>query len=372
MSCCTFLGKYVLNICVKFLLGKGNRKDAPKNEDVVKDKEKKPSLESSFGKKLQGNSNQSHHNSKGQTNAPEAGSSHSKMTDSLDHPGSPECTSAPAYPRSQSVETSDKRSGSNQRKVVHPQGPSTAGQVLPKSDEHNEKGHEYTSSSLNSEHCPGVPAAKVEPVRPISNKMDSLKTDGSLSPRIQEQPVVTVSKGAASTAATSTCTPTAHFPKLVNSSSSQASTAAPPAFVSALTGEPENPVNGENASGDVQPANGPPLPSNQGSHPDANSAAVAAADGESNNCVNTDSTAAQLAAASSPSNADGDSQNSIDHEDAASERSENRNSEQQQSLTAFPTQVEPEPTADQEPTVMAGEEAPQQEEAINYENFLGE
>ena len=293
------------------------------------------------------------------------------MAHSLDHPGSPECTPASPCPRSQSLETTDKRGRSNPKETVHPRGPSTAGQVLPKSDEHIEKGHEYTSRSLNSEHCPGVLAAKVEPVRPISNKMDSLKTDGSLSPRIQEQPVVTVSKDAASTAATSTCTPTAHFPKVVNSSSSQASTAAPPAFVSAFTGEPENPVNGENASGDVQPADGPPLPSNQGSHPDANSA-VAAADGESNNFANTDTTAAQLAAASSPSNADGDSQNSIDREDAASERSENRNSEQQQSFTAFPTQVEPEPTADQEPTVMAGEETPQQEEAINYENFLGE
>ena len=104
----------------------------------------------------------------------------------------------------------------------------------------------------------------------------------------------------------------------------------------------------------------------------ANSAtAAAAADGEANNCVNTDSTAAQLAA-SSPSTADGDTQNSIDPEDAAPERNENRNSEQQQSLTVFPTQVEPEPTADQEPTVMAGEETPQQEETINYENFLGE
>ena len=337
---------------------------------MVKDKEKKPSLESSFGKKLQGNSNQTHHNSKGKTNGPEAGSSHSKMADSFDHPGSPECTSAPAYPRSQSVETSDKRSGSNQRKIMESQGPSTAGQVLPKSDEHNEKGHEHTSSSLNSEHCPGVPAAKVDPVRPISNKMDASKTDGSSSPRIQEQPVVTVSKDAAATATTSTCTPTAHFPKLVNSSSSQASTAAPPAVVSALIGEPENAVNGENASGDVQPADGPPLTTNQGSPPDANSAA--AADGETNNGVNSDTTAAQLAASSPSTAADGDSQNSIDREDAASERSENRNSEQQQSLTAFPTQVEPEPTADQEPTVTAGEETPQQEETINYENFLGE
>ena len=337
---------------------------------MVKDKEKKPSLESSFGKKLQGNSNQSHHNSKGQTNAPEAGSSHSKMADSFDHPGSPECTSAPAYPRSHSVETSDKRSGSNQRKIMESQGPSTAGQVLPKSDEHNEKGHEHTSSSLNSEHCPGVPAAKVDPVRPISNKMDASKTDGSSSPRIQEQPVVTVSKDAAATATTSTCTPTAHFPKLVNSSSSQASTAAPPAVVSALIGEPENPLNGENASGDVQPADGPPLTTNQGSPPDANSAA--AADGETNNGVNSDTTAAQLAASSPSTAADGDSQNSIDREDAASERSENRNSEQQQSLTTFPTQVEPELTADQEPTVTAGEETPQQEETINYENFRGE
>ena len=338
---------------------------------MVKDKEKKPSLESSFGKKLQGNSNQSHHNSKGQTNAPEAGSSHSKMADSFDHPGSPECTSAPAYPRSQSVETSDKRSGSNQRKIMESQGPSTAGQVLPKSDEHNEKGHEHTSSSLNSEHCPGVPAAKVNPVRPISNKMDASKTDGSSSPRIQEQPVVTVSKDAAATATTSTCTPTAQFPKLVNSSSSQASTAAAaPAVVSALTGEPENPVNGENASGDVQPADGPPLTTNQGSPPGANSAA--AADGETNNSVNSDTTAAQLAASSPSTAADGDSQNSIDREDAASERSENRNSEQQQSLTTFPTQVEPELTADQEPTVTAGEETPQQEETINYENFRGE
>ena len=337
---------------------------------MVKDKEKKPSLESSFGKKLQGNSNQSHHNSKGQTNAPEAGSSHSKMADSFDHPGSPECTSAPAYPRSQSVETSDKRSGSNQRKIMESQGPSTAGQVLPKSDEHNEKGHEHTSSSLNSEHCPGVPAAKVDPVRPISNKMDASKTDGSSSPRIQEQPVVTVSKDAAATATTSTCTPTAHFPKLVNSSSSQASTAAPPAVMSAPANEPENAVNGENASGDVQPADGPPLTTNQGSPPDANSAA--AADGETNNGVNSDTTAAQLAASSPSTATDGDSQNSIDREDAASERSENRNSEQQQSLTAFPTQVEPEPTADQEPTVTAGEETPQQEETINFENFLGE
>ena len=146
-------------------------------------------------------------------------------------------------------------------------------------------------------------------------------------------------------------------------------------YVSALSGEPENPVNGENASGDVQPADGPPLTTNQGSPPDANSAAAAAAaaaDGETNNCVNTDTTAAQLAASSSPSTAaDGDSQNSVDCEDAASERSENRNSEQQQSLTAFPTQVELEPTADQEPTVTAGEETRQQEETINYENFLG-
>ena len=344
---------------------------------MVKDKEKKPSLESSFGKKLQGNSNQSHHNSKGQvTKAPETVSSYSKMADSLDHPGSPECTSAPAYPRSQSVETSGKRSGSNQRKIMQSQDPSTAGQVLPKSDEHNEKGHEHTSSSLNSEHCPGVPAAKVDPVRPISNKMDASKTDGSSSPRIQEQPVVTVSKDAAATATTSTCTPTAQFPKLVNSSSSQASTAAPPAVVSALIGEPENPLNGENASGDVQPADRPPLTTNQGSPPDANpaaaAAAAAAADGETNNCVNTDSTAAQLAASSPSTAADGDTQNSVDHEDAAPERNENRNSEQQQSLTTFPTQVEPEPTADQEPTVTAGEETPQQEETINYENFLGE
>ena len=338
---------------------------------MVKDKEKKPSLESSSGKKLQGNSNQSHHNSKGQvTKAPETASSYSKMADSLDHPGSPECTSAPPCPRSQSTETSDKISGSNQRKIVQSQGPSTAGQVLPKSDEHNEKGHEHTSSSLNSEHCPGVLAAKVDPVRPISNKMDASKTDGSSSPRIQEQPVVTVSKDAAATATTRTCTPTAHFPKLVNSSTSQASTAAPPAVMSALIGEPENPVNGENASGDVQPAGGPLLPTNQGSPPDANSAA--AADGETNNGVNSDTTAAQLAASSPSTAADGDSQNSIDREDAASERSENRNSEQQQSLTAFPTQVEPEPTADQEPTVTAGEETPQQEETINYENFLGE
>ena len=337
----------------------------------MKDKEKKPSLESSSVKKLQGNLNQSHHNSKGQvTKAPEAGSSYSKMADSLEHPGSPECTSAPPCSESQSMESGDKRSGSNQRKIVQPQGPSTAGQVLPKSDEHNEKGHEHTSSSLNSEHCPGVPAAKVDPVRPISSKMDASKTDGSSSPRIQEQPVVTVSKDAASTATTSTCTPTAHFPKLVNSSSSQASTAAPPAVLSALTGEPENPVNGENASGDVQPADGPPLTTNQGSAPGANSAA--AADGETNNGVNSDTTAAQLAASSPSTAADGDSQNSIDREDAASERSENRNSEQQQSLTAFPTQVEPEPTADQEPTVTAGEETPQQEETINYENFLGE
>ena len=338
---------------------------------MVTDKEKKPSLESSSGKKLQGNSNQSHHNSKGQvTKAPETASSYSKMADSLDHPGSPECTSAPPCPRSQSTETSDKISGSNQRKIVQSQGPSTAGQVLPKSDEHNEKGHEHTSSSLNSEHCPGVLAAKVDPVRPISNKMDASKTDGSSSPRIQEQPVVTVSKDAAATATTRTCTPTAHFPKLVNSSTSQASTAAPPAVMSALIGEPENPVNGENASGDVQPADGPPLTTNQGSPPDANSAA--AADGETNNGVNSDTTAAQLAASSPSTATDGDSQNSIDREDAASERSENRNSEQQQSLTAFPTQVEPEPTADQEPTVTAGEETPQQEETINYENFLGE
>ena len=340
---------------------------------MVKDKEKKPSLESSSGKKLQGNSNQSHHNSKGQvTKAPETASSYSKMADSLDHPGSPECTSAPPCPRSQSTETSDKISGSNQRKIVQSQGPSTAGQVLPKSDEHNEKGHEHTgtSSSLNSEHCPGVLAAKVDPVRPISNKMDASKTDGSSSPRIQEQPVVTVSKDAAATATTSTCTPTAHFPKLVNSSSSQASTAASPAVVSALIGEPENPVNGENASGDVQPADRPPLTTNQGSPPGATSAAVA--DRETNNGINSDSTAAQLAASSPSTAADGDSQNSIDHEDAAPERNENRNSEQQQSLTAFPTQVEPEPTADQEPTVTAGEETPQQEETINYENFLGE
>ena len=338
---------------------------------MVKDKEKKPSLESSSGKKLQGNSNQSHHNSKGQvTKAPETASSYSKMADSLDHPGSPECTSAPPCPRSQSTETSDKISGSNQRKIVQSQDPSTAGQVLPKSDEHNEKGHEHTSSSLNSEHCPGVLAAKVDPVRPISNKMDASKTDGSSSPRIQEQPVVTVSKDAAATATTSTCTPTAHFPKLVNSSSSQASTAAPPAVMSALIGEPENAVNGENASGDVQPAGGPLLPTNQGSPPDANSAA--AADGETNNCVNSDTTAAQLPASSPSTATDGDSQNSIDREDAASERSENRNSEQQQSLTTFPTQVEPELTADQEPTVTAGEETPQQEETINYENFRGE
>ena len=293
------------------------------------------------------------------------------MVHSLDHPGSPECTPASPCPRGQSLEATDKRSGSNQRTVVQPQGPSTAGQVLPRSDEQNKKGHEYTSSSLNSEHCPGVPAAKVNPVRPISNKMDASKTDGSSSPRIQEQPVVTVSKDAAATATTSTCTPTAQFPKLVNSSSSQASTAAAaPAVVSALTGEPENPVNGENASGDVQPADGPPLTTNQGSPPGANSAA--AADGETNNSVNSDTTAAQLAASSPSTAADGDSQNSVEHEDAASERSEKRNSEQQQSLTAFPTQVEPESTADQEPTVMAGEETPQQEEAINYENFLGE
>lgn len=342
----------------------------------MKDKEKKPSVESSPGKKIQGNSNQSHHNSTGQvTKAPEAASSYSKMADSLDHPGSPECTSAPPCPRSQSVETSDKIRGSNQRKIVQSQGPSTAGQVLPKSDEHNEKGHEYTSSSLiNNEHCPGVPGAKVDPVRPISNKMDASKTDGSSSPRIQEQPVVTVSKDVAVTAATSTCTPTAHFPKLVNSSTSQASTAAPPAVLSALIGEPENPVNGENASGDVQPADGPPLTTNQGSPPEANSAAAAADDddGETNNCVNIDSIAAQLAASSPSTAADDDTQNSIDHEDAASERSENSsNSEQQQSLTAFPTQVAPEPTADQEPTVMAGEETPRQEETINYENFLG-
>ena len=292
------------------------------------------------------------------------------MVHSLDHPGSPECTPASLCPRGQSLETTDKRSGSNQKETVHLQGPSTAGQVLPKFDEHNEKGHKYTSSSLNNEHCPGVPGATVDPVRPISNKMDASKTDGSSSPRIQEQPVVSVSRDAAATAATSTCTPTAHFPKLVNSSSSQASTAAPPAVVSALIGEPENPVNGENASGDVQPAGGPPLPTNQGSPPGATSAA--AADRETNNGVNSDSTAAQLAASSPSTAADGDSQNSIDREDAASERSENRNSEQQQSLTTFPTQVEPEPTADQEPTVTAGEETPQQEETINYENFLGE
>ena len=140
-------------------------------------------------------------------------------------------------------------------------------------------------------------------------------------------------------------------------------------YVSALSGEPENPVNGENASGDVQPADRPPLTTNQGSPPDANSAA--AADGETNNGVNSDTTAAQLAASSPSTATDGDSQNSIDREDAASERSENRNSEQQQSLTAFPTQVELEPTADQEPTVTAGEETRQQEETINYENFLG-
>ena len=295
------------------------------------------------------------------------------MVHSLDHPGSPECTPASPCPRGQSLEATDKRSGSNQKETVHLQGPSTAGQVLPRSDEQNKKGHEYTSSSLNSEHCPGVPVAKVDPVRPISNKMDASKTDGSSSPRIQEQPVVTVSRDAASTAATSTCTPTAQFPKLVNSSTSQASTAAPPADLSALIGEPENPVNGEDASGDVQPADRPPLPTNQGSPPDANSAAAAAAaDGETNNCVNTDSTAAQLAASSPSTAADGDTQNSVDHEDAAPERNENRNSEQQQSLTVFPTQVESEPTADQEPTVMAGEETPQEEETINYENFCGE
>ena len=291
------------------------------------------------------------------------------MVHSLDHPGSPECTPASPCPRGQSLEATNKRSGSNQR-TVQPQGPSTAGQVLPRSDEQNKKGHEYTSSSLNSKHCPGVPAAKVDPVRPISNKMDASKTDGSSSPRIQEQPVVTVSRDAASTAATSTCTPTAQFPKLVNSSTSQASTAAPPAVVSALIGEPGNPVNGENASGDVQPADRPPLTTNQGSPPGATSAAVA--DRETNNGINSDSTAAQLAASSPSTATDGDSQNSIDREDAASERSENRNSEQQQSLTAFPTQVEPEPTADQETTVMAGKETPQQEEAINYEHFFGE
>lgn len=335
---------------------------------MVKDKEKKPSLESSSGKKLQGNSNQSHHNRKGQvTKAPEAGSSYSKMADGLDHPGFPDCTLAPPCSKSQSIATSDKRSGSNQRKIVQSQGPLTAGQFLPKSDEHNEKGHEHTSSSLNSEHCPGVRAAKVDPVRPISNKMDASKTDGSSLPRIEEQPVVTVFKDAAATATMSTCTPTAHFPKLVNSSSS---TAAPAAVVSALTGEPENPMNEENASGDVPPADRPPLTTNQGSPPGANSAA--AADGETNNGVNSDTTAAQLAASSPSTAADGDSQNSIDREDAAPERSENRNSQQQQSLTAFPTQVEPVPTADQEPTVTAGEETPQQEEAINYENFLGE
>ena len=106
----------------------------------------------------------------------------------------------------------------------------------------------------------------------------------------------------------------------------------------------------------------------------ANSAtAAAAADGETSNFVNTDSTAARLAAASSPSTAaDGDLQNSIDHEDAPSERSENRNSQQQQSLTTFPNQAEPESTAHRESTVTAGEETPQQEEPINYENFLGE
>ena len=301
------------------------------------------------------------------------------MVHSLDHPGSPECTSASPGPRSQSVETTDKRSESDQKEPVQPLGPSKTGQVFPNSDKKNGKGHEYTCTR-SGDHHPEVPAAKVELVRPVNNKMDAPKTDSRSSeggncsrisaPKIQEQPVVTVSRDAAATAATSTCTPTAHFPKLVNSSLSQASTAASPTVMSAPANEPENPVNGENTLDDVQPADRPPLPANQGSPPDANSAA--AADGETNNGVNSDTTAAQLAASSPSTAADGDSQNSIDREDAASERSENRNSEQQQSLTAFPTQVEPEPTADQEPTVTAGEETPQQEETINYENFLGE
>ena len=296
------------------------------------------------------------------------------MVHSLDHPGSPECTSASPGPRSQSVETTDKRSESDQKEPVQPLGPSKTGQVFPNSDKKNGKGHEYTCTR-SGDHHPEVPAAKVELVRPVNNKMDAPKTDSRSSegrncsrisaPKIQEQPVVTVSRDAAATAATSTCTPTAHFPKLVNSSLSQASTAASPTVMSALANEPENPVNGENTLDDVQPADRPPLPANQGSPPDANGAAAA-------NSVNTDTTASQLAAASSPSTTDGVSQTSVDPEDAASERSVNRNSEQQQSLPAFPIQVEPGPTADQETTVTVVEETPQQEETINYENFLGE
>ena len=285
------------------------------------------------------------------------------MVHSLDHPGSPECISASPGPRSQSVETTDKRSESNQKEPVQPLGPSKTGQVFPNSDKKNGKGHKYTCTS-SGDHHPEVPAAKVKLVRPVNNKMDAPKTDSSSSPRIQEQPVVTVSRDAAATAATSTCTPTAHFPKLVNSSLSQTSTAASPAVMSAPANEPENPVNGENTLDDVQPADRPPLRANQGSPPDANCAAAT-------NSINTDTTAAQLAAASSSSTTDGVSQNSVDPEDAASERSVNRNSEQQQSLTAFPIQVEPEPTADQETTVTVVEET-QQEETINYENFLGE
>ena len=295
------------------------------------------------------------------------------MVHSLDHPGSPECTSASPGPRSQSVETTDKRSESNQKEPVQPLGPSKTGWVFPNSDKKNGKGHEYTCTR-SGDHHPEVPAAKVELVRPVNNKMDAPKTDSSSSeggncsrisaPKIQEQPVVTISRDAAASAATSTCTPTAHFPKLVNSSLSQASTAASPAVMSTPANEPENPVNGENTLDDVQPADRPPLPANQGSPPDANCAAAA-------NSVNTDTTAAQLAAASS-STTDGVSQNSVDPEDAASERSVNRNSEQQQSLPAFPIQVEPGPTADQETTVTVVEETPQQEETINYENFLGE
>lgn len=297
------------------------------------------------------------------------------MVHSLDHPGSPECTSASPGPRSQSVETTDKRSESDQKEPVQPLGPSKTGQVFPNSDKKNGKGHEYTCTR-SGDHHPEVPAAKVELVRPVNNKMDAPKTDSRSSegrncsrisaPKIQEQPVVTVSRDAAATAATSTCTPTAHFPKLVNSSLSQASTAASPTVMSAPANEPENPVNGENTLDDVQPADRPPLPANQGSPPDANGAAAAA------NSVNTDTTASQLAAASSPSTTDVVSQNSVDPEDAASERSVNRNSEQQQSLPAFPIQVEPGPTADQETTVTVVEETPQQEETINYENFLGE
>ena len=296
------------------------------------------------------------------------------MVHSLDHPGSPECTSASPGPRSQSVETTDKRSESDQKEPVQPLGPSKTGQVFPNSDKKNGKGHEYTCTR-SGDHHPEVPAAKVELVRPVNNKMDAPKTDSRSSeggncsrisaPKIQEQPVVTVSRDAAATAATSTCTPTAHFPKLVNSTLSQASTAASPTVMSAPANEPENPVNGENTLDDVQPADRPPLPANQGSPPDANGAAAA-------NSVNTDTTASELAAASSPSTTDGVSQNSVDPEDAASERSVNRNSEQQQSLPAFPIQVEPGPTADQETTVTVVEETPQQEETINYENFLGE